>query len=236
MTTLKQRFQRLRELRPEISQADLARATGAKPPSVNAWFTGETKSMKAETAAKAAAVYGVNPHWLATGDGPMLSMGTNAQEKATPSGYSNVTLVNNYPSASGPRRVPVLGAARAGENGHFEEVRYMNGAQGLVQSYSADVTAYALQVKGDPFFPAIRDGWFMVIEPNKAAAPGDMVLLTLVTGETLVMELIMTRHDGITAVGVNGEPRKSYGFDELDRKSGMRRIACLAPPSAWQAE
>lgn len=69
MLTLKQRFELLQKERPEISQADLARATGAKPPSVNAWFTGETKSMKAETAAMAAGLYGVNPLWLATGKG-----------------------------------------------------------------------------------------------------------------------------------------------------------------------
>lgn len=67
-TTLKQRFALLQERRPEISQADLARLCGAKPPSVNAWFSGETKSMRAETAAKVAAVYGVSPIWLATGE------------------------------------------------------------------------------------------------------------------------------------------------------------------------
>lgn len=70
MSTLKSRFAELRAERPEISQADLARATGAKPPSVNAWFTGQTKSMKVDTAVAAAALYGVSPHWLATGHGP----------------------------------------------------------------------------------------------------------------------------------------------------------------------
>jgi len=69
MSTLKQRFAELQAEKPNISQADLARATGAKPPSVNAWFTGETKSMKIGTAGKAAALYGVNALWLATGEG-----------------------------------------------------------------------------------------------------------------------------------------------------------------------
>lgn len=70
MPTLMQRFALLQKEKPDISQADLARATGAKPPSVNAWFTGETKSMKAQTAAIAASLYGVNALWLATGKGP----------------------------------------------------------------------------------------------------------------------------------------------------------------------
>ena len=69
MSTLEQRFAELQAERPEITQADLARATGAKPPSVNAWFKGDTKSMKPGTAAKAAALYGIDPLWLATGEG-----------------------------------------------------------------------------------------------------------------------------------------------------------------------
>lgn len=86
MSTLKQRFAKLAELHPEITQADLARATGAKPPSVNAWFSGETKSMKAATAAKAALLYECSPHWLATGEGAMLAAGSEI-------GPSNVTTM-----------------------------------------------------------------------------------------------------------------------------------------------
>lgn len=69
MLSLKERFALLRSEKPEITQADIARATGAKPPSVNAWFTGDTKSMKIDTAQAAAALYGVNALWLATGKG-----------------------------------------------------------------------------------------------------------------------------------------------------------------------
>lgn len=68
-TTLKQRFALLAERNPEISQADLARATGATPPSVNGWFTGASKSMKANTVAKVATLFNVSPVWLATGEG-----------------------------------------------------------------------------------------------------------------------------------------------------------------------
>lgn len=71
MSTLKERFEELSRLRPDVTQADLARAIGVKPPSVNAWFKGKTQTLKADTAAQAAAVYGVDPHWLATGKGQM---------------------------------------------------------------------------------------------------------------------------------------------------------------------
>lgn len=104
MSTLKQRFSELVLERPEITQADLARATGAKPPSVNAWFTGASKSMKSGTAVKAAALYGVSPMWLATGDGykkptqaqdtPAHTDSGTAQQPTTPNaGPSNEAIM-----------------------------------------------------------------------------------------------------------------------------------------------
>jgi hypothetical protein len=83
MSTLKQRFAKLEEFRPEVSQADLARAAGVKAPSVNGWFSGATKSMKAATASKVAALYGISAHWLATGEGEMIPSITTPNVKFT---------------------------------------------------------------------------------------------------------------------------------------------------------
>lgn len=106
MSTLKQRFARLAELHPSISQADLVRATGAKAPSVSAWFSGETKSMKAATAAKAAQLYGCNPHWLATGEGEMVPAAGAVQSPALldaglPDGAVRVPVLANAASMGG---------------------------------------------------------------------------------------------------------------------------------------
>lgn len=72
MTTLKDRFFLLQQRRPDIRQADLAHAAEVSAPSVHAWFSGKVQTMKHITAMKAAALYGVDPHWLATGEGEML--------------------------------------------------------------------------------------------------------------------------------------------------------------------
>lgn len=72
MTTLKDRFFLLQQRRPDIRQADLAHAAEVSAPSVHAWFSGKVQTMKHITAMKAAALYGVDPHWLATGKGEML--------------------------------------------------------------------------------------------------------------------------------------------------------------------
>lgn len=70
MSTLKQRFEELQLEKPEVTQADLTRATGATAPSVSAWFSGKTKSMKLGTAIHAAQLYGVRAMWLAEGELP----------------------------------------------------------------------------------------------------------------------------------------------------------------------
>lgn len=91
MTTLKQRFAEMALEYPEISQADLARATGASPPSVSAWFSGDTKTMKLETAIRAAALYRVSPMWLAKGEGQK----TTSEQKSDSVNISGVDRHKN---------------------------------------------------------------------------------------------------------------------------------------------
>lgn len=54
-----------------VSQADLARACGVKPPSIHGWLSGKAKFLRGENLLQAALVLKVRPDWLATGDGPM---------------------------------------------------------------------------------------------------------------------------------------------------------------------
>lgn len=59
----------------EPNQAEIARITGVKPPSVNAWFSGETKSL-GKALLPLASYLGVSPEWLNTGRGPKRPGGT----------------------------------------------------------------------------------------------------------------------------------------------------------------
>lgn len=70
MTTLADRM-KLALSNAHISQSDLARRIGISPASVNNWVTGATKSLKAETASKAAASLNVSTQWLISGVGEM---------------------------------------------------------------------------------------------------------------------------------------------------------------------
>ena len=78
MSTLKDRI-RLALAASGKTQTELARACGVKPPSVNDWLSGETKSMKAVPAQRAAAFLGVNLLWLTENKGRMTSDDTGAE-------------------------------------------------------------------------------------------------------------------------------------------------------------
>lgn len=70
MKSLKERLAHALSVRGHKQQA-LATAAGVKPPSANGWLSGESVSMKAEPALKAAKFLKVRPWWLIFGEGPM---------------------------------------------------------------------------------------------------------------------------------------------------------------------
>ena len=75
--TLSARLKLLFKEQPDKSQAGLARATGAKPPSVSDWVSGLTKSMNSEYLSRAASYFNVNSNWLSLGAGPKRNESTS---------------------------------------------------------------------------------------------------------------------------------------------------------------
>lgn len=202
---------------------------------------------------------GVDAHWLATGEGEMIPSITTARVKIsagsgqayplgplsspTPETLGNDKFEKNGDKliSVGPvtrgRRVPVVGMARLGDNGFYEEVSSVTGAgDGMVEAYSDDPDAYALRARGDSMFPAIRDGWFVVVEPGSQPAPGDYVLIKLKTGQKMIKELIMQRPDGITVVSVNGDLRRTIEVEEIDPHFGIQSVAAIVSPKKWRPE
>lgn len=53
----------------KMSQAELARQTGLKQPSIHGWLSGKARFLRGENLLSAALALGVDPDWLATGQG-----------------------------------------------------------------------------------------------------------------------------------------------------------------------
>jgi phage repressor protein C with HTH and peptisase S24 domain len=94
-------------------------------------------------------------------------------------------------SARTVQSVPLLGLAQAAGPGTFDEGGYPTGkGWGEVGSpFINDEHAYALEISGDQFKPAFRDGDIIVVSPATPIRRGDRVVVKARDGELMVKEL-----------------------------------------------
>jgi len=64
-----------------LKNAALAKICGVQPPTSFNWASGKTKNIKGAPLLKAAAAFGVNPEWLASGKGPKFPSVENAKNE-----------------------------------------------------------------------------------------------------------------------------------------------------------
>lgn len=121
-----------------------------------------------------------------------------------------------------------------GDQGYYEELSAIPGAgDGHVQIHTRDPNAYALRLRGDSMTPAIRDGWYVVIEPNSPPALGEYVLVKLRNGRKMVKELLYQRPDSIAVISVNGGERLTIMLEDLE---DLHAVAAVVPPSKWRPD
>lgn len=106
-------------------------------------------------------------------------------------------------------RVPVIGNAQLGNEGFFEALDFPSGhGDGYLNIHSDDPDAYGLKVSGDSMLPRIKNGEYVLIEPNKSFFSGDEVMVRTAAGRTMIKEFIYLR-DGmyrLDSVNANHPP------------------------------
>ncbi|GAB3763611.1 hypothetical protein GCM10028796_17420 [Ramlibacter monticola] len=215
---------RIREAMGERSSAELAKAVGVTSSAVSLWLTGQTKTLKGDTAILLERVTGYRANWLISGRGPKRV--ESAQATDLPPLYAG--------RRSGVRSVPVVGMAKMGERGFYEEISSIPGAgDGHINIATNDLNAYALKVRGNSMAPAIRDGWFVLVEPNAAPAVGEYVLVKMLDGQKMVKELLYQRSDCIEVLSVNSGERQTIYVDELD---SVQAVSAVVSPSKWKPD
>jgi phage repressor protein C with HTH and peptisase S24 domain len=134
------------------------------------------------------------------------------------------------------RRIVIVGTARLadGVEGFYDEISSVPGAgDGYIDIATADPNAYGLRVRGNSMAPAIRDGWYVLVEPNSAPAVGEYVLIKLRNGQRMVKELLFRRGDAIEVLSVNDGHRRTIYRDELD---SIQAVAAVVSPSKWKPD
>lgn len=174
-TTLQERMTLALGRKSGLTQAGLARACGGiARSSVNAWVKGGTESIDGKFLTSAARYLGVDPHWLATGEGEMLS-GAGTNEASKP----NVTpLVSRA-------RVPLISWVQAGELSEVLDTIYPGEVERWVDVQTVTPTrhTFALVVTGDSM--ENKQGWsqfdfkpgtVLIVDPDRACGPNDFVI------------------------------------------------------------
>jgi phage repressor protein C with HTH and peptisase S24 domain len=94
-----------------------------------------------------------------------------------------------------PRRkqIPLLGLARAGKGGYFDDSGFPagNGWDEIDVPGVTDNTAYALEITGDSMLPVYREGDTIIVSPGATVRKGDRVVVKTTDGQ--VMAKIMQR-------------------------------------------
>lgn len=202
---------------------ELAAAADVPETTINDWIQGASVKIPLESAVGIQEKYGYNVVWISLGKG----------EKKVPGIYHEDPF-NPIPFPPG-KRIPVLGMAQLGDNGFWAEVEYPVGhGDGYLDFPSRDRDAYGIRCAGDSMLPRIKDGEFVVIEPNHQVENGDEVLVKAKDGRVMIKILLYQRAGRTHLMSVNTEHAPlAIETEKIER---LHYVAAIVKPSMWRHE
>ena len=127
----------------------------------------------------------------------------------------------------------VLGNTQLGNGGFWTDMQYPVGnGDGHIRWPSYDADVYALKCVGDSMVPRIKEGEFVIIEPNHGYHPGDEVLVVTEQGEVMVKTFLFERDGFYHLLPVN----ENHAPIRLPKSSAtkIQYIAGIAKSSLWR--
>jgi phage repressor protein C with HTH and peptisase S24 domain len=110
---------------------------------------------------------------------------------ATDSGIEDFVALVQERSTIRARLVPLIGMARAGSAGYFDDAGFPAGSgwEDIAFPEIADAHCYALEITGDSMLPVYRDGDRILVSPQGSLRRGDRVVLKTHAGEVMAKQL-----------------------------------------------
>lgn len=249
MKNLETMGQRIRALRREkkLTQGELAKIVGVSAPNVTGWEK-DAYAPKADPLSKMANYFGVSTSYITNGDesGPQLDSNSaqlnlidiEAFKKKynIPDSEDVVKFVQTpvKPFPIQKRYVPVKAYSKMGMDGYFTDMGYDgNAGDGYVPTHTAGPRAYGIKGTGDSMFPAIRNGWYVVCDPDAEPVPMEFVQVCLKDGRCTIKEFIGIQNDVLSLIAVNGGERLTFNMDEVE---SITAITDIVPPSQHKQE
>lgn len=165
-----------------MTPSGLARAAGLDPTTFN-------KSKRQAPDGK--------PRW------PSTESVSRALAAANASFDEFAALLTGRPSGAG-RAIPVVGMARAGKDGFFDEQGFPVGADETVRFPDlGEDRVYALEIAGDSMEPVYRAGDIVIAQPGGAVRRGDRVVVRTRAGEVMAKVLGRKNEQTIELISLN---------------------------------
>jgi phage repressor protein C with HTH and peptisase S24 domain len=129
-----------------------------------------------------------------------------------------VGLIDSQVGAPARRRIAVLGYAKAGEPGMFDERGRPAGDAWDEVAFPDidDPGAFGLEISGDSMEPAYRDGDVIIVSPTASIRRGDRVVVRLKAGDIMAKQLQRAGSRRVELVAFNPtHPNLSLAVDEI---------------------
>ncbi|MBP1470596.1 LexA family transcriptional regulator [Acinetobacter nosocomialis] len=140
--------------------------------------------------------------------------------------FSNVI---EKPLVISKRWVPVKAYSKMGMDGYFTDMGYDgNAGDGYIPTHTAGDRSYAIKGTGDSMYPAIRNGWYVVCDPDAELTPTEFVQVCLKDGRCTIKEFIGIHNNVLNLLAVNGGERLTFDMDEVE---SITAITDIVPPS-----
>lgn len=120
--------------------------------------------------------------------------------------------------ASRTRLVPLIGMARAGSRGYFDDSGFPAGSgwEEIAFPELADEHAYALEISGDSMLPVYRDGDRIVVSPSTNVRRGDRVVVKTQSGEVMAKLLLRMTAQRVELKSLNpAYEDRSFALNEI---------------------
>lgn len=120
--------------------------------------------------------------------------------------------------SAGGRTIPIVGLARAGADGFFDEAGFPVGADDTVRFPDTGLDrVYALEITGDSMEPLYRKGDVVIVQPGGAVRRGDRVVVRTKAGEVTAKELGRRTEASVELVSLNAQyPVRKIAMDDID--------------------
>jgi len=165
-----------------LSASGLARAAGLDPTTFN-------KSKRQAADGK--------PRW------PSTESVARALSAAETNWEEFAALLSGRPGGAG-RAIPVVGMARAGADGFFDEQGFPVGADEKVRFPDlGEDRVYALEIAGDSMEPVFRAGDVVIVQPGASVRRGDRVVVRTSAGEVMAKVLGRRNEQTVELISLN---------------------------------